>query len=538
MTPVVDLLGEPGTGPARSRRPVYLDHLPPCNQACPAGENVQSWLAHAQAGEYREAWLQLVEDNPLPAVCGRVCYHPCETRCNRGDLDTAVGIHAVERYLGDIAAREGWRFPVGAVTGNRVLVIGAGPCGLSAAYHLARIGHTVEIRDSGSLPGGMLHFGIPAYRLPREELMREIARIEAMGVRIIPDHTVSDVLAEKEEGCFDAVLLAIGAQLDHRIDIPARDASRVMTALRFLRGIEEANLPKIGRRVIVYGGGDTAMDVARSARRLGATDPLIVYRRDRQHLRAHDFELQEALIEGVRVRWLSTIRSIDNGEVLVEEMRLDENGVPQPTGKTERLDADSVVLALGERTDSTFLRAVRDIELADDDSVVVDQDLMTGHAGIFAGGDVTPGERSVTIAIGHGKRVARTIDRWLKDARSFPVLKHPSVTYEMMHLPLYSDVQPKTETQAPIAERLDDFRETVATLSEAHARYEAQRCLSCGNCFECDQCYAACPEHAVIKLGSGKRYRIDYTRCTGCAICFEVCPPRAIEMIPEPRRAS
>src|SRR5579871_1051229 len=174
MTPVVDLLGEPGTGPVRLRRPLYMDFLPPCNQACPAGENVQAWLAHAQAGRYREAWLQLVADNPLAAVCGRVCFHPCESECNRRELDTAVGIHAVERYLGDLAAREDWRFATAASTGKRVLVIGSGPCGLAAAYHLARQGHAVEIHDAGAVPGGMLHFGIPAYRLPREELMREI----------------------------------------------------------------------------------------------------------------------------------------------------------------------------------------------------------------------------------------------------------------------------------------------------------------------------------------------------------------------------
>ena len=537
MTPLVDLLAEPGTGPVRLSRPVYMDRLPPCNEACPAGENVQAWLAHAQAGRYRDAWLQLVEDNPLPAVCGRVCFHPCESQCNRSELDSAVGIHAVERYLGDLAAREGWYFATAPPTGKRILVIGGGPCGLSAAYHLARRGHTVEVRDAGNLPGGMLHFGIPAYRLPREQLMREIERIEAMGVKIVQNHTVDDVVAEKESGRFDAVLVAIGAQLDHRIDIPARDAGRVLTALNVLRGIEAGEAPQLGRRVIVYGGGDTAMDVARSARRLGADEPLIVYHRDRRHMKAHDFEIQEALSEGVKIRWLSNIKSVDEGEVIIEEVRLDERGVPQPTGKIERLTADTVVLALGERADTAFLRTVPDIAIGDDGSIAVDANLMTGRAGFFAGGDVTPGERSVTIAIGHGKRAARAIDRWLRGAAPVNAAKYPSIRYDMLHLPIYADVQPKRERFASVEDRLAGFTETVAGLTEAESRHEARRCLSCGNCFECDQCYAACPEGAIVKLGPGDRYRIEYERCTGCAVCFGVCPVHAIEMVPEPARA-
>ena len=533
VTPLVDLLAAPGTGPLRSRRPIYRDLLPPCNRACPAGENIAAWLADAQAARYRAAWLKLVEANPFPAVAGRVCFHSCEASCNRLELDNAVGIHAVERYLGDLAAREGWRFPIGTPTGKRVLVIGAGPCGLSAAYHLARIGHSVEIHDSGSLPGGMLHFGIPAYRLPRQDLMNEIARIETMGVKIVSNHVVRDVLAEKERGAFDAVLVAIGAQLDRRIEIPACDASRVLSALDLLRGIEERRPPQLGRRVIVYGGGDTAMDVARSARRLGADEPLIVYHRDREHMKAHESEFAEALAEGVKVRWLTNINSIGDGNVLVEEMRLDEHGVPHPTGKTERLTADSVVLALGERADTAFLRSVPEIELRDDGSIAVDENFMTGCAGIFAGGDATPAERSVTIAVGHGKKAARAIDRWLKGEPA-PARAQPAVvTYDMLHLPMYSDVQPKTERSASVQERLSGFGEIVSGLTETEARYEAQRCLSCGNCFECDQCYAACPEQAIVKLGPGRRYEYDYARCTGCAVCFEACPCHAIEMVAE-----
>ncbi len=271
FTPVIDLIAEPGAGPARQRRPVYVDLLAPCNHACPAGENIQAWLAHAQAGRYREAWLTLINDNPLPAVHGRVCYHPCEIDCNRGQLDSPVGIHAVERFLGDLAGRQGWQPPIDAPpSGKRVLVIGAGPSGLSAAYHLARLGHAVEIHEAGPLAGGMMHFGIPAYRLPREDLMQEVRRIEAMGVEIVLNHKVDDLLAEKEAGGFDAAFAAIGAHVSKHVDIPARDAARVLDAREpSPRRQHRRTARSLGRRVVVYGGGNTAMDAARTAERLG-----------------------------------------------------------------------------------------------------------------------------------------------------------------------------------------------------------------------------------------------------------------------------
>jgi len=534
MTPIVDLTREKGTGPVRVRRPVYVDLLPTCNHACPAGENIQAWLDLAQAGDYRAAWEILVRDNPMPAVHGRVCYHPCEDACNRASLDAPVSIHAIERFLGDRAAADGWAFEVAPPSGKRVLVVGSGPSGLSAAYHLARLGHAVEIFEGGPLAGGMMHFGIPAFRLPRADLMREIARIERMGVNIVINHKVEDVLAEQAAGNFNAVFIAIGAGAGRHADIPARDAARVLDAVSLLHDVRAGETPMLGRRVVVYGGGNTAMDAARTARRLGADETLIVYRRDRAHMPAHSFEADEAVAEGIKIKWLTTIKEVVGPDLTVEMMELDEQGRPHPTGRFETLSADAVVLALGQATESNFLRKIPGIEFAPDNTVKVGSDMMTGHPGIFAGGDAVPGEKSVTVSVGHGKRAARHIDAWLRGVRFEPAAKHGLVTFEMLNLPVFSDADPNPQQSIAPAQRVTGFEEIVAGLTEADVRYEARRCLSCGNCFECDNCYAACPEGAIDKLGPGLRYRFKYAKCTGCAVCFEQCPCHAIEMVVEP----
>jgi NADPH-dependent glutamate synthase beta subunit-like oxidoreductase len=523
-----------GAGAVRDRRPVYVDLLPPCNAGCPAGENIQAWLAHAEAGRHEQAWRQLVADNPMPAIHGRVCYHPCESACNRASLDSAVSIHAVERFLGDLALDRGWQFGrPQRRSGRRVLIVGAGPSGLSAAYHLARLGHDVEIRDAGDQPGGMMRYGIPAYRLPRDILDCEIARIEELGVRITCGHRVADLDAERREGGFDAAFVAVGAHLSKRVDIPAKDAGRIVDAVSFLRGVASGERPAIGRRVAVYGGGNTAMDAARTARRLGANDALIVYRRTRAQMPAHQEEAAEAEREGVRINWLRTITAFDGPELTVEAMELDDNGYPRPTGRFETLAADTVILALGQDTDTGFLRQVPGVEFAKDGTVQVSPSMMTGCPGVFAGGDMVPSERTVTVGVGHGKKAARNIDAWLRDSASAAQPKHDAVAFSQLNLWYFGDAARRREPEAAPDERTSDFGEVVGGLSDRQAVYEAGRCLSCGNCCECDGCLGACPEDAVIKLGPGHRYRFDYDRCTGCAVCYEQCPVHAIEMVPE-----
>ncbi|MDJ0907149.1 MAG: NAD(P)-binding protein [Woeseiaceae bacterium] len=524
-----------GTGAMRTRRPEYVDFLPPCNDACPAGENIQAWLALAQSGDYEGAWRELVRNNPMPAIHGRVCYHPCESVCNRAITDSAVSIHAVERFLGDLAIEKGWQLRAPEKkTGKKILIIGAGPSGLSAAYHLTLMGHEVEIREAGPVAGGMIHFGIPAYRMPRDELQAEIDRIEALGVKITLDHRVEDVLKEKEEGSFDAVFTAVGAHISKKIDIPTREAGKILDAVSFLSSTKEGEAPKLGRRVAIYGGGNTAMDAARTAKRMGVDEAMIIYRRDRSSMPAHDFEADEALEEGVKIKWLRTIKEIDRSTFKVEVMELDENNRPQATGKIEELEADSLILAVGQDTDTGFLEKVPGIEFEWDHTVIVDDNMMTGHEGIFAGGDMVPSDRSVTIAVGHGKHAARHIDAYLKGDKYTRAPRHPVIGHEKLHLWFRTHAPKVEQERLPIVDRQTGFDEIMKNLTESDALFEARRCLSCGNCFECDGCFGACPEGAIIKLGPGKRYKINYDLCTGCAVCYEQCPCHAIEMFDEP----
>jgi 2-oxoacid:acceptor oxidoreductase delta subunit (pyruvate/2-ketoisovalerate family) len=524
------------TGSWRTERPVYVHRLPPCSNACPAGEDIQAWLYQAEEGGegYERAWRKIMEDNPFPAVMGRVCYHPCETACNRAQLDEAVGVNAVERFLGDEAIRQGWRVePVAQPSGKRVLVVGAGPSGLSAAYHLARLGHDVTVRDAGPHAGGMMRFGIPTYRLPREVLDAEVQRILDLGVTLELNTKVTDVLHAMAGGAFDAVFLAVGAHIGKRAYIPAGEAARILDAVAVLRSMEGEAKPLLGRRVAVYGGGNTAMDVARTAKRLGAEEAIVVYRRTRDRMPAHDFEVEEAEQEGVLMKWLSTVKRADSGVLVLERMELDETGFPQPTGELQELAADSLVLALGQESDLSLLDGVPGLEV-EDGVVAVGPDLMTGYPGIFAGGDMVPAERTVTVAIGHGKQAARNIDAWLRGRAHEAQPQHALADFERLNTWYYTDASRTVRPMLELARRRSTFEEVVGGLDETNALFEARRCLSCGNCFSCDNCFGVCPDNAVIKLADpDEPYRFDYDYCKGCGICAAECPCGAIEMVPE-----
>lgn len=520
------------TGTWRTLRPVYVNRLPPCNAKCPAGEKCQAWLFHAESGDYRRAWETIIEDNPFPAIMGRVCYHTCEVACNRGALDAPVGINAVERFLGDNALEKGWVFPKPEkLSGRRVLVVGAGPAGLSAAYHLARLGHAVRVVDSSEKAGGMMRYGIPKYRLPRDILDAEIARIKDLGVEIELNREITDLQEEIEQGKYDAVFLGVGASMARRAYISAGDAAHVVDAVSVLRSMEGEDKPMLGRRVVVYGGGNTAIDVARSMKRMGA-EPLLVYRRTREKAPAHQFEIEEAIEEGVSMKWLSTIKEAEQGEVRIEKMELDENGQLKPTGQYETVGADSVVLALGQETNLSFLSKLKDLT-SEDGVVDVDDNMMTKVPGVFAGGDMVKSERNVTVAIGHGKKAARAIHQYMMN-EAVPVEKYDGAAgYDRLHTWYYADAPKTIRPQLDMIRRQTTFDEVQQGLTEESALFEARRCMSCGNCFECDNCYGVCPDNAIIKLGPGLKFEINYEYCKGCGICAQECPCGAIDMVSE-----
>src|ERR1700681_980478 len=446
------------TGAWRTNRPVYLDRLPPCNHACPAGENIQSWLYHAESGDYEAAWRALTEDNPRPAIMGRVCYHPCEDSCNRGKVDEAVGINSVERFLGDEALKRGWKFsPPTAESGKRVLIVGAGPSGLSAAYHLRRLGHGVKIVEAGPLTGGVMRFWVSQYPVSRGGLDCGVQRILDMGVELELNSKVTNIVETMSAGHFDAAFLAVGAHIAKRAYIPAGEAAHMLDAVSVLRSMEGEEKPMLGRRVVVYGGGNTALDVARTAKRLGATEAIIVYRRTREKMPAHDFEIEEALQEGVLIKWLSTIKNMaDEGTLTVEKMALDATGFPQPTGEFETLEAHSLVLALGQDVDLSLLNGVPGLDIKDG-TVQVGRNMMTGYVGVFAGGDMVPSERTVTVGVGHGKKAAHHIDAWLREATGARPAKHPTATFDSLHLWYFGSATQHRQPELEPEKRVESF---------------------------------------------------------------------------------
>ncbi|MGN6609679.1 MAG: NAD(P)-binding protein [Jatrophihabitans sp.] len=519
------------TGAWRTERPVYVSGLPPCTHACPAGEQVREWLYTAEDGGYEAAWRSLVAVNPLPAVMGRVCYHPCETACNRAQLDSSVGINAVERFLGDRALDEGWRLPApGAETGRRVAVVGAGPAGLSAAYHLRRLGHHVTLFDAAPVAGGMMRAAIPTFRLPRDVLDAEVSRLVGQGIEFVGGHTVGDATALTS---FDARVLTVGAQLAHRAYVPASQAVRVVDALDLLRDVAAGDRPSLGRRVVVYGGGNTAMDAARTVRRLGADDAVLVYRRTQAQMPAAPEEFADAVAEGMTTRWLRTITGAEAGELTIERMRLDDDGRPVPTGEYEQLTADTVVLALGQDVDRALLDTVTGLQV-EDGLVTVDAGFATTVPGVFAAGDATGTHRSVTTALGQGRVLAESVDRWLTGVAA-PVEAAPAPTpvpFERLNTWYSTDAPAALRPTLEAARRVHDFAEVTGGLDETTALAEARRCLSCGNCFDCDNCYGVCPDNAISKTDTG--YVIDLEYCKGCGLCVAECPAGAIDLVPEP----
>ena len=517
------------TGSWRTERPVYLDRIPPCNKTCPAGENIQQWLYHAEEGRYEDAWREIMVNNPFPAVMGRVCYHTCESACNRGQLDESVGINAVERFLGDQAIRENWQIEPGAESGKKVLVIGAGPAGLSCAYHLRRLGHQVDLLEASPKAGGMMRYGIPKYRLPREKLNAEVQRIADMGVNFYFDSRVEDVERLMQDGNFDAAFVALGAQSARRFEIPVEGDLPVLDAVEVLRKVEEEEPTGLRGQVLVVGGGNTAIDVGRSAVRLGARQATVLVVEERASMPAHPAEISEALEEGVEIVNLRRVVKVEGNRVTVEVMVPGDGAWPAATGQFETLEADVIVQAIGQDVDPTAVVNAAGVAFIDG-AVQVDSGMATGADRIYAGGDMVPAIRNVTSAIGQGKKAAYNIDAALRGATYVAPEKHEVADYDKLNTWYYTDAPRTIRPMLDIVRRQSGFAEVVGDLDEENAAYEARRCMSCGNCFECDNCYGVCPDNAVKKLGPGNRFEFKYDYCKGCGLCANECPCGAIKM--------
>lgn len=526
--------------PKSKRIAAYVSNLPPCNSACPAGENIQQYLNLVSRQEFKQAWKVIMQNNPFPSVCGRVCYYYCETKCNRAQYDETVSIHCVEKFLGDTALEQNWQIIPGKDTGKKVLIIGAGPAGLSAAYHLRLMGHDITIYEALARVGGMMAVGIPDYRLPPNVLSGEVARLVNMGIKIQYNYKVNDVLTEKIKGGFDAVFLGIGAHIGKSIVLPSHDPCQLLDAADYLRSVAFNQAISVGSKLVIYGGGNTAIDVARSARRLGVSDVSVVYHRTREKMPAFSHEVNEAIEEGVKFIFLRTLVEINQNNLTMSVNALDEHGRPKATGEFDNITVDTIIFALNQVPDSDFLRKIPEIEFNSNDAVIIDEDCMTGYSGIFAGGDMTPYDRSVTVAIGHGKKAAFNINAYLYSTNYNKPPRHEAALFNQLHI--NTEKSPKiTESLVDPEIRLQSFAPIVKNRNQEEILTEAKRCFSCGNCFTCDACYNICPVKAISKhnvavkllersICEDKGYEINTEICIGCSKCFKTCPCGAIVM--------
>jgi len=529
-------------------RPYLAPKLAPCMDSCPQGTEIRRVLMTvAQAEKYEkpqqeafaEAWRIVTEKNPLPAVCGRVCPHPCEDACNRKDKDGALGINSVERFIGDWGLAHNLEL---SRAGNesyseRIAVIGSGPAGLSCAYQLARRGYGVTIFEAFPKPGGMLRYGIPAYRLPRAVLDAEIDRILRLGVEIRTGVSVGkDVPYEQVRREYDAVFVGIGAHQGARLGCLGEDAENVLSGVEFLRLANSGQPVRLGERVIVVGGGDTAIDAARVALRLGAKVTLL-YRRTRMEMPAIQEEITGAEEEGVEFRFLAAPIEVlrQDGKAVgirCQEMELgepDESGRRRPVpipGREFTVEADSIIAAISQKPDFWGLDS-----LFENGWIKTDSQGATSETNTFAGGDALS-LGLVTIALYQGRRAAEAIHARLRHLEQTEDARLEVVKSDRVMLQWYQNALRAQAAKLSAQERLDHpWDEPVATLSEADAIAEARRCMSCGSCFDCGTCWSYCQDQAVIKpVTPGEPYRFKLEFCNGCKKCKENCPCGFIEM--------
>jgi len=540
-----------GAGAAGSSlRPAFVEKMPPCVGTCPNQNAVREMvmtISRAEALEkpqeqaFEEAFYLFLETTPFPSVCGRVCPHPCEGECNRKEKEGAVGINSIERFIGDFGLEKGLKPKklTDEVRSEKIAVVGSGPGGMTAAYHLARRGYPVTVFEAFPKSGGMLRYGIPNYRLPENILDAEIDRILEMGVELQLNKAVgSDISLDELRKEYKAVFVALGGHQGIELRVEGEDAPNVITGIDFLHRINEGETIDTGNKVLVIGGGDTAIDAARVSRRLGA-DVTIVYRRTRKEMPAIEEEIDGADLEDVKIHYLAAPIEIykENGKAVGMKCQQMELGEPDSSGRrrpvpiegdTFDLDFTCLITAVSQAPDFSGFESL----IEGKDWIKVDEKFKTKIDGVYSGGDNVNLGLAID-AIAHGRKAALAIDQLIRgvenQAEDAP---KEMVRADKMDLAYYKEAQPVARKEIPVEGRLKDMdSEIVFTHSEEGAIEEARRCMSCGMCFDCATCWSFCQDNAILKpLIKGEDYQFKMEFCTGCKKCSEVCPCNYIEM--------